>query len=167
MVLSPYLCEIGLKELLVLWYIYYYYLKCYCHHFLPINILVLFERYLKRKLDSTKFISIGQPILILLSILYLKLWRHTKDPLIEKTYKKGVFAILISNFSLISSKIPVNVRYYYTKNVSRIYFFKRKGNWLFLGIFFHKSSLLMTPCYDVKISGKECFIKLEWVVQLR
>ena len=32
---------------------------------------------------------------------------------------------------------------------------------------FHKSSLFMTPCYDVTISGKECFIKLEWVVQLR
>ena len=32
---------------------------------------------------------------------------------------------------------------------------------------FHKASLLMTPCYDVTISGKERFIKLEWVVQLR
>ena len=45
---------------------------------------------------------------------------------------------------------------------------KRKGNGLFMGkTCFHKSSLLMTPCYDVTISGKECFIKLEWVVQLR
>ena len=47
-------------------------------------------------------------------------------------------------------------------------FLKRKGNGLFLRkIVFHKSSLLMTPCYGVTISGKECFIKLEWVVQLR
>ena len=43
---------------------------------------------------------------------------------------------------------------------------KRKGNRLFLGkkLVFHKSSLLMTPYYDVTISGKECFIKLELVV---
>ena len=42
---------------------------------------------------------------------------------------------------------------------------KRKGNGLFLG----KTclTLLMTPYYDVNISGKECLIKLEWVVQLR
>ena len=33
--------------------------------------------------------------------------------------------------------------------------------------FFHKSYLLMTPYYDVTISDKECFIKIEWVVQLR
>ena len=26
-------------------------------------------------------------------------------------------------------------------------------------------SQLMTPCYDVTISGKECFIKLEWDVR--
>ena len=40
-------------------------LKCYWHHFWPINILALFESYLKRKLNGTKFITIGQPILIL------------------------------------------------------------------------------------------------------
>ena len=34
---------------------------------------------------------------------------------------------------------------------------KRLGNGLFLGkpVFLHKSSLLMTPYYDVTISGKE------------
>ena len=31
---------------------------------------------------------------------------------------------------------------------------------------FHKSSLFMTPYYDVIISGKECSMKLGWVVQL-
>ena len=95
--------------------------------------------------------------------------RHNKDPLIEKTYKKVVFGILISNLSFISSKIPVNVRYYYTKNVSRIFFIKTKGEWIISGkkLVFKKSSLLMTPCYDVTISGKEYFIKLEWVVGWR
>ena len=45
---------------------------------------------------------------------------------------------------------------------------KRKGNGLFLGkLVFHKSSLLMTPCYDVTILVRECFIKLEWVVEFR
>ena len=54
------------------------------------------------------------------------------------------------------------------KNVSRIFFLNERGIdyfWEKLG--FHKSSLLMTPCYDVTISGKECIIKLEWVVKLR
>ena len=50
------------------------------------------------------------------------------------------------------------------KNVSRIFFIKTEGESI---IVFHKSSLLMTPCYDVTISGKERFIKLEWVFQLR
>ena len=55
------------------------------------------------------------------------------------------------------------------KNVSRVFFIKTKGEWIISGekFVFQKSSLLMTPCYDVTISGKECFIKLEWVVQLR
>ena len=49
------------------------------------------------------------------------------------------------------------------------YFFIKKGEWIISGknLFFHKSSLLMTPYYDITISGKEYFIKLEWVVQLR
>ena len=55
------------------------------------------------------------------------------------------------------------------KNVSMIFFIKKKRgmDYFWEKIVFHKSSLLMTPCYDVTISGKECFIKLEWVVQLR
>ena len=41
---------------------------------------------------------------------------------------------------------------------------KRKGNGLFLG----KTCFLeVFSINDVTISGKECFIKLEWVVQLR
>ena len=40
-------------------------------------------------------------------------------------------------------------------------------DYLWEKLVFHKSSLLMTTYYDVTISGKECFIKLEWVVQLR
>ena len=46
---------------------------------------------------------------------------------------------------------------------------KTKGEWIISGekLVFHKSSLLMTPYYDVTISGKECSIKLKWVVQLR
>ena len=51
------------------------------------------------------------------------------------------------------------------KNVSRIFFIKTKGEWIISGkkLVFLKYSLLMTPYYDVTISGKECFIKLEWV----
>ena len=48
------------------------------------------------------------------------------------------------------------------------FFMKKKGEWIISGKnFFHKSSLLMTTCYEVTISDKECSIKLEWVVQLR
>ena len=48
------------------------------------------------------------------------------------------------------------------------FFFKERGIYYFCEkLVFHKSSLLMTPYDDVTISGKECFIKLEWVVQLR
>ena len=87
----------------------------------------------------------------------------------EKTYKKWVFGILNSNLASILSKIPVSVRYYYTKNVSRIFFYEndRGMDYFWEKLVFHKSSLLMTPYYDVTISGKECSIKLEWVVQLR
>ena len=48
-----------------------------------------------------------------------------------------------------------------------IFFNERGIDYFWEKLVFHKSSLLMTPCYDVTISGKEFFIKLEWVVQLR
>ena len=116
-------------------------LKYYWHHFWPM--IFWFESSLKEKPNGTKFFSIGLPILILLIIVYLKLWRHNKDSLIEKTYKKGVFGILISNFWLIFSKIPVNVRYYYTK--------------IFLGYFFLTEGELI-------ISGKNTSLLYYWLL---
>ena len=46
---------------------------------------------------------------------------------------------------------------------------KRKGEWIIYENkkLFAKSCLLMTPCHDDKISGRECTIKLEWIGQLR
>ena len=46
-------------------------------------------------------------------------------------------------------------------------FMKTKGEWIISGKKHDKSTLAMTPYYDVKILSKECSIKLEWVVQLR